>query len=117
MPQDDSESRKIACRAVQLAHTTKGYREWKMIAMEKLQRCYSTLTLPDANCIFDAHVLDLSKTVRKKRELRSGFEEDFFFDFVTATPDGDAIYFEFTLDEDDPADPTIWIVSVHPPGC
>lgn len=114
MPEPVSESRQAARYAVELAQTCSGYRMWKRVAMEKLQRHY-TLTLAEANTIFDLYVVDTSKPIRKREETRPEFDDRFIYDFYTSSRQGQ-IYFEFTLNEDDPTDPTILIVSVHPPS-
>ncbi|XVJ59549.1 MAG: hypothetical protein HEQ23_09140 [Tepidisphaera sp.] len=102
---------------IAIRDASSGAREWTRVALEKLNRHYGTrLRMAEANQIFDGYVTDLDKPI-KKRNSHEGFEEEFVYDFVVPDPGelGD-IYFEFTLNEEDPELPVILIVSVHPPS-
>lgn len=117
MPPPVSESRLLACLAISNA-TQKQWecsREWNYKARQDLHRHFENVTQSEATAVFDKWVLDHAKNVRKRKNPHRDFEADFIYDFYVDAEFG-CIYFEFILNEKDPEDPLVLIVSCHPPS-
>lgn len=83
--------------------------------MEGLHRDFEGVSLEQATAIFDAYVLDHRRPIEKKRQTSEGFEAEFIHQFWFESEVG-WIFFKFTLNEMDPNDPLVLIVSCHTPS-
>lgn len=117
MPSTPPETRELMRLAAQNARACGGsgggYREWSEHATWGLEFHFE-ITKAEANRTFDEHLIDQSKPVFTQSKAQPGYE-DICHDFCADTPDGE-IMFEFILNDRDPTDPLIKIVSVHPPS-